>query len=77
MSEKKSAKIWSVKRKQEVVLRLLRGEILDALSRDTGQQCITNDMFRCRQQSWQIDQGRYASRFMFGKKRASLLHGET
>ena len=37
MSEKKGLKRWSAKRKQEVVLRLLRGESLDALSRETGQ----------------------------------------
>lgn len=37
MSGKTSAKRWSAKRKQEVVLRLLRGESLDALSRETGQ----------------------------------------
>jgi len=36
MSEK-SVKRWSAKRKQEVVLRLLRGESLDTLSRETGQ----------------------------------------
>lgn len=30
-------KRWSSRRKQEVVLRLLRGESLDALSRVTGQ----------------------------------------
>jgi len=30
-------KRWSAKRKQEVVLRLLRGEGLDELSRETGQ----------------------------------------
>lgn len=29
-------KRWSAKRKQEVVLRLLRGESLDTLSRETG-----------------------------------------
>ena len=34
---KKSVKRWSAKRKQGVVLRLLRGESLDALSRETGQ----------------------------------------
>ena len=34
---KQSVKRWSAKRKQEVVLRLLRGESLDALSRETGQ----------------------------------------
>lgn len=28
---------WSVRRKEEVVLRLLRGESLDALARETGQ----------------------------------------
>jgi len=37
MSEKKLPKRWSAKRKQEVVLKLLRGEILDALSRETCQ----------------------------------------
>jgi transposase-like protein len=37
MSKKSSVKRWSAKRKQEVVLRLLRGESLDALSRETGQ----------------------------------------
>ena len=36
MSGKSSMKRWSAKRKQEVVLRLLRGESLDALSRETG-----------------------------------------
>lgn len=30
-------KRWSAKRKVEVVLRILRGESLDALSRETGQ----------------------------------------
>ncbi len=30
MSERKSLKRWSAKRKQEVALRLLRGETLDA-----------------------------------------------
>ncbi len=33
----KSVKRWSAKRKQEVVLRLLRGESLDTLSRESGQ----------------------------------------
>lgn len=28
---------WSARRKEEVVLRLLRGETLDALARETGQ----------------------------------------
>lgn len=37
MSRKSAVKRWSSKRKQEVVLRLLRGESLDALSRETGQ----------------------------------------
>jgi transposase-like protein len=37
MSEKNVPKRWSAKRKQEVVLRLLRGESLDSLSRETGQ----------------------------------------
>src|SRR3954451_8538015 len=32
---------WSARRKQEVVLRLLRGESLDALARDTGQAAGT------------------------------------
>lgn len=34
-------KRWSAKRKQEVVLRLLRGESLDALSREKGQPAAT------------------------------------
>ena len=37
MSKARQTKRWSAKRKQEVVLRLLRGESLDALSRETGQ----------------------------------------
>ncbi len=36
MSKQSSVKRWSAKRKQEVVLRLLRGESLDAPSRETG-----------------------------------------
>ena len=36
MSKQSSVKRWSARRKQEVVLRLLRGESLDALSRETG-----------------------------------------
>jgi hypothetical protein len=32
---------WSARRKQEVVLRLLRGESLDALARETGQPAGT------------------------------------
>ena len=34
MSEKKGLKRWSARRKQEVVLRLLRGGSVDALDRD-------------------------------------------
>lgn len=37
MSKSKGVRRWSAKRKREVVLRLLRGESLDALSRETGQ----------------------------------------
>jgi len=37
MSKSKQPKPWSAKRKQEVVLRLLRGESLDAMSRETSQ----------------------------------------
>ena len=37
MSGKSSVKRWSTGCKQEVVLQLLRGESLDALSRETGQ----------------------------------------
>jgi transposase-like protein len=37
MSKFKHVKRWTAKRKQEVVLRLLRGESLDALNRETGQ----------------------------------------
>lgn len=33
MGKSEQLKRWSAKRKQEVVLRLLRGESLDALSR--------------------------------------------
>ena len=33
----KPVKRWSAKRKQEVILRLLRGESLDVLSLETGQ----------------------------------------
>ena len=32
---------WSARRKEEVVLRLLRGESLDALARETGQAAAT------------------------------------
>ena len=35
MSKQSSVRRWSAQRKQEVVLRLLRGESLDALSRAT------------------------------------------
>ena len=46
MSEK-SVKRWSAKRKQELVLRLLRGESLDALSRETGQPASVRSSWRC------------------------------
>ncbi len=39
-------KRWSAKRKQEVVLRLLRGEGLDTLSRETGQPASTLSEWR-------------------------------
>ena len=42
----KSVKRWSAKRKQEVVLRLLRGESLDALSRETGQPASVLSQWR-------------------------------
>lgn len=34
-------KRWTAKRKQEVVLRLLQGESLDGLARETGQTAAT------------------------------------
>ena len=37
---------WSARRKQEVVLRLLRGETLDALARETGQPAATISAWR-------------------------------
>lgn len=37
---------WSARRKQEVVLRLLRGEGLDALARETGQAAATISEWR-------------------------------
>lgn len=37
---------WSARRKQEVVLRLLRGESLDALARETGQAAGTISAWR-------------------------------
>src|SRR3954467_13319030 len=37
---------WSARRKQEVVLRLLRGESLDALARATGQAAGTISVWR-------------------------------
>ncbi len=43
---KKSVKRWSAKRKQEVVLRLLRGESLDELSRETGQAAAVLSQWR-------------------------------
>jgi transposase-like protein len=45
MSEK-SVKRWSAKHKQEVVLRLLRGESLDALSRETRQPASVLSQWR-------------------------------
>jgi predicted RNase H-like nuclease (RuvC/YqgF family) len=39
-------KRWSANRKQEVVLRLLRGESLDALSRETSQPAATLSEWR-------------------------------
>lgn len=39
-------KRWSAKRKQEVVLRLLKGESLDALSRETGQPAASLSAWR-------------------------------
>src|SRR4051812_13883393 len=37
---------WSARRKREVVLRLLRGESLDALARETGQAAGTISAWR-------------------------------
>src|SRR4051794_37657823 len=37
---------WSARRKQEVVLRLLRGESLDGLARETGQAAGTISAWR-------------------------------
>src|SRR5512143_1642118 len=37
---------WSARRKEEVVLRLLRGESLDALARETGQAAGTLSRWR-------------------------------
>src|SRR3982750_2622554 len=37
---------WSARRKEEVVLRLLRGESLDALARETGQAAGTISAWR-------------------------------
>ena len=37
---------WSARRKEEVVLRLLRGEGLDALARETGQAAGTISSWR-------------------------------
>ena len=37
---------WSARRKEEVVLRLLRGETLDALARQTGQAAGTISSWR-------------------------------
>ncbi len=43
---KRQVKRWSAKRKQEVVLRLLRGESLDVLSRETGQPAAVLSRWR-------------------------------
>ncbi len=43
---KGSVKRWSAKRKQEVVLRLLRGESLDTLSRETEQPAAVLSAWR-------------------------------
>ena len=43
---KGSVKRWLAKRKQEVVLHLLRGESLDALSRETGQPAAVLSAWR-------------------------------
>ena len=43
---KRAVKRWSAKRKQEVVLRLLRGESLDELSRETGQPAAVLSSWR-------------------------------
>ena len=43
---KRQVRRWSAKRKQEVVLRLLRGERLDALSRETGQPAAVLSRWR-------------------------------
>jgi transposase len=37
---------WSARRKEEVILRLLRGEGLDALARETGQAAGTISRWR-------------------------------
>jgi hypothetical protein len=37
---------WSARRKEEVVLRLLRGESMDALARETGQAAGTISSWR-------------------------------
>jgi len=37
---------WSARRKEEVVLRLLRGESLDGLARETGQPAGRNSAWR-------------------------------
>ena len=46
MSKKTPVRRWSARRKQEVVLRLLRGESLDALSRETGQPAVVLSQWR-------------------------------
>jgi len=46
MSKKTQIRRWSARRKQEVVLRLLRGDSLDALSRETGQPAAVLSQWR-------------------------------
>ena len=46
MSKKTPVKRWSAKREQGVVLRLLRGESLDALSRETGKPAALLSQWR-------------------------------
>ena len=46
MSAVMEGRIWSARRKQEVVLRLLRGESLAVLDRETGQAARTISSWR-------------------------------
>ena len=47
-SEAGAAKRWSANRKKEVVLRLLRGESIDALSRELGVEIYRLEQWRER-----------------------------